>query len=284
MKTRVLFVDDEPSILQGLQRGLRSMRATWEMHFAEGGAQALAILDTTPIDAVVTDLRMPGMDGAELLKQVSRRFPGVVRLSLSGTSAEEVLRVVGLAHQCLLKPCDLETLKATVTEACAFQAVYRRILERLEREELGAVVQAIADGLREAHPSLNIEVRIDPHPLPIAAPIDELVTALLNIAFNAVQAVASHGRVELLVRRLAEGGEVQIRDGGPGIPAEIRDRVFEPFVTTRPLGRGTGQGLAIARAILVARRGGTVAVDTGTGQGTTFTITVPAAATGGTEP
>ncbi len=118
----VLFVDDEPNILEGLQRMLRSMRHEWQMSFAPGGAEALAILATQNIEVIVSDMRMPGMDGAQLLHEVKQQYPQIVRIILSGYAEKElILKSVGAAHQYLAKPCDAETLKSTVTLACAMR-------------------------------------------------------------------------------------------------------------------------------------------------------------------
>jgi len=120
MKKRILFVDDEPRVLQALQRMLRTMRHEWDMAFATSGREALDILSKTPFDVLVSDMRMPEMDGAQLLDEVAKHYPGTVRIVLSGHSAQEmVLRSVKHAHQYLSKPCDAETLKATVGRATA---------------------------------------------------------------------------------------------------------------------------------------------------------------------
>jgi len=118
MKSRVLFVDDEVNILKGLQRMLWKMRDEWTMAFADSGAKALDLLDKAPADVVVTDMRMPGMDGAQLLYEVRKRHPSAVRIILSGYANEEaVLRTTGPAHQYLAKPCDSEVLTKTVKSA-----------------------------------------------------------------------------------------------------------------------------------------------------------------------
>lgn len=118
MKSRVLFVDDNPLVLQGLSRSLYGMRAQFEFEFTESGPAALELMAQRAFDAVVTDLKMPGMDGVELLEEVLRRHPQTVRLVLSGQADQAmVYRCVGVAHQCLSKPCDSETLKRTVLRA-----------------------------------------------------------------------------------------------------------------------------------------------------------------------
>jgi HD-like signal output (HDOD) protein len=119
VKHRILFVDDEPMVLQGLQRMLRPMREEWDMVFVAGGEQALATLAESDFDVVVTDMRMPGMNGAQLLREVMASHPAVVRLVLSGFADKElVAQCLGVAHQYISKPCDAEQLKAMIRNAC----------------------------------------------------------------------------------------------------------------------------------------------------------------------
>jgi HD-like signal output (HDOD) protein len=139
MKHRILFVDDEPMVLQGLQRMLRPMREEWDMVFVDGGEKALATLGEGAFDVVVTDMRMPGMNGAQLLHEVMSRYPTVVRLVLSGFADKElVAQCLGVAHQYISKPCDAEQLKAMIRNACVLggghvtQAV-RKILGTIDR-------------------------------------------------------------------------------------------------------------------------------------------------------
>jgi HD-like signal output (HDOD) protein/ActR/RegA family two-component response regulator len=140
---RILFVDDEPMVLDGLRRMLRGMRKEWEMEFAESGPEALRILDNKQFNVIVTDMRMPGMDGYQLLNFVKDRHPQVVRIILSGHSDREmVLTSIGPIHQFLAKPCDAETLKATVTRVSSMR-------DLLEDEALIRVVSGI-----ESLPSL----------------------------------------------------------------------------------------------------------------------------------
>jgi signal transduction histidine kinase len=112
--------------------------------------------------------------------------------------------------------------------------------------------------------------------------IGDLNQVFLNLVVNAAHAVGevfarTHrlGLIRISTRR--ENGDVviDISDSGPGIPLEVRARVFEPFFTTKAPGRGTGQGLAIARTIVVDRHGGSITFDTETGRGTTFRVRLP---------
>ena len=117
MKT-LLFVDDEPKVLQGLQRQLRPMRLEWDMNFVESGHKALDFMAAHPVDIVVSDMMMPGMDGSQLLGEVLKRHPQTVRIILSGHAEREaVLRLVGPAHQYLSKPCDAEELRSAIARA-----------------------------------------------------------------------------------------------------------------------------------------------------------------------
>jgi len=122
MKKRILFVDDERNVLEGLRRMLRNMRQEWEMVFAESGQQALDILRDEPFDVVVSDMRMPNMDGCQLLSKVKEHHPELVRIILSGyADTEMILKSVRVAHQYLAKPYDCETLKSTVARALALR-------------------------------------------------------------------------------------------------------------------------------------------------------------------
>lgn len=115
MKPRILFVDDERNVLDGLRRMLRSHRREWDMHFAEGGEEALAQADGAPFDIVVSDMRMPGIDGAQVLCGFAERQPASVRIVLSGEADREaVYRTIGPSHKFLAKPCDADLLTSAV--------------------------------------------------------------------------------------------------------------------------------------------------------------------------
>lgn len=138
MKLSILFVDDEPHVLQGLQRMLRSMRDVWEINTATGGLEALDFLGRKPVDVVVTDMRMPGMDGNQLLQEIKNRYPEIVRIVLSGQSDREmVLKSVRPAHQYLSKPCRDEILKSTIERSCGLRDLLgnnslRRLISRID--------------------------------------------------------------------------------------------------------------------------------------------------------
>jgi putative nucleotidyltransferase with HDIG domain len=118
-RQRILFVDDDPLVLQGLQRMLRPLREEWDMGFAAGGEEGLLMMADAPFDVVVSDMRMPGMNGAQFLTEVSRQHPATVRLILSGHADRDLVsQCVGVAHQYISKPCDPEQLRSLVRNAC----------------------------------------------------------------------------------------------------------------------------------------------------------------------
>jgi HD-like signal output (HDOD) protein len=132
-KKRILFVDDESLALQGLERMLRNMRNEWEMEFVDSGPKALERMAQADFDVVVSDMRMPGMNGAQLLNEVMLRYPATVRLILSGHADRDlILKCVGSTHQYLSKPCEPDDLKATVGRASALDAALQnQTLKRL---------------------------------------------------------------------------------------------------------------------------------------------------------
>ena len=115
---RLLFVDDEPRVLDSLRRQLFSRRTEWEFHYATSGEAALDTLARADFDVVITDIRMPGMDGASLLEEVRNRYPGTIRIVLSGhCDSEAAARALSIAHRYLSKPCDATTIKTTLEQA-----------------------------------------------------------------------------------------------------------------------------------------------------------------------
>jgi HD-like signal output (HDOD) protein len=124
MKKKIVFVDDEPNILDGLRRMLRPLRYEFEMLFALSGREALALIDHEKVDVVVSDMRMPGMDGARLLEIVKNEHPHTIRIMLTGQAeVNAILRTVGVVHQFLAKPCDPARLKMILLQASALQDI-----------------------------------------------------------------------------------------------------------------------------------------------------------------
>ena len=114
---RLLFVDDERRVLSGLRRQLHGCRDDWNLDFAPGGAEALAAVAEARYDVVVTDMRMPGVDGAAVLSAVAERLPRAARLMLSGFADGNGGGTVGSgAHRFLDKPCETTSLLSSIEE------------------------------------------------------------------------------------------------------------------------------------------------------------------------
>jgi HD-like signal output (HDOD) protein len=118
-RKRILFVDDEAAILASLGNLLRKDRHRWDLVFANGGPEAVRLLDETVFDVIVTDMRMPDLDGAQLLELVRKQSPRTVRIMLSGhAESEGVMRALPLVHQFISKPCDIKTLRGLIERCC----------------------------------------------------------------------------------------------------------------------------------------------------------------------
>lgn len=118
MKTRILFVDDDPFVLKGLERMLNGMREQWEMKFARGGQEALKLFEREPFDVVISDMCMPEMDGAQLLEQIKEKYPETVRIILTGHVDNPLtMQAFQFIHSFISKPCTTETLKSAVEQA-----------------------------------------------------------------------------------------------------------------------------------------------------------------------
>jgi HD-like signal output (HDOD) protein len=133
----IVFVDDESRVLTALRRTLHGMRESWEMRFVTTAEEALTVLETDDVDVVVSDLRMPGMDGTTFLETVLERYPTAIRIVLSGhAEMSQSAHLVGLAHRVVMKPCDSKALMRAVTDACALR-------DSLHSPSLSALISTI---------------------------------------------------------------------------------------------------------------------------------------------
>lgn len=122
--THVLFVDDDERVLRGIRRTMRSAHPDWEMSFAEDSEAALAHLEETGADVIVSDAQMPGVDGLALLQLVRMRHPETARIMLTGqVKKDQTYEAVGLVHQFLAKPCPPAELQAAVDRALHLRAL-----------------------------------------------------------------------------------------------------------------------------------------------------------------
>lgn len=368
---RLLLVDDEAHFRDAIARRLEKRGFT--VSKAPDGGTALEILEKDPIDVVVTDVKMPGMDGIELLGRIKDLHPEIEVLLLTGHAAldDGVAGIKAGAFDYLTKPIELEQLAGKIRHAHdkilreeekRREAEFRRqveeqmiVTERLaslgtlstgmaheinnplaiikesagwlsmildkpemadmpRRSDFRKGLEKITDGVERArrithqllggvqkrsetivdvdlkdlaaestelvareaaNKGVEIVHQIDPDARRIRTDPYALRQALINLVNNAVQATQS-GTVAIAARRAGGAIEIQVRDTGPGIPAEYRKKIFEPFFTTKDPGKGTGLGLYVTRNIL-EKLGGGIEVESSVGKGTTFTISLPVA-------
>ncbi len=130
---RVLFVDDEPALLEAIERVLFDSPEEWEVVSSSSPAAALEMLSRAPFDVVVSDMRMPGMDGVEFLSRVHQTHPSAARIVLTGQVSDEVsLRALPVAHQFLSKPCTADEITTLIANT-------HRLLELIHHSSVKAV-------------------------------------------------------------------------------------------------------------------------------------------------
>ncbi|MCK8061391.1 MULTISPECIES: HDOD domain-containing protein [unclassified Fusibacter] len=184
MKKNILFVDDENQILRALKRLFHN--SEYETFFMESGLDALKLLDQQSIDLLITDLRMPQMSGVELLKEVKKKHPGVLRVALSGyTDSKKIFSAIeeNLAKMYLFKPWDNDEIFNIVRNLFALEEKLsdRTLLNAINSlDELPTVPKLFTDISKMIQDELGIEV--------IAAKIEEdpaIASRILRVANSA---------------------------------------------------------------------------------------------------
>ena len=151
----ILFVDDEPELLDSLRARLYKHRHEWNMKFVLSGADAIAALEQQRVDLIVSDVRMPGMDGGQLLSVVKQRWPTTVRIIISGYSdPAQAVRLTSLAHQYIAKPFDISKLRELVQRSFAAQ-------DRIVNKGLQTMATSLRSipSLPQVHQSLLAELQ-----------------------------------------------------------------------------------------------------------------------------
>lgn len=383
---KVLFVDDEVPILNTLKRVF--YKANFESIFIESGEEALKVLDNTEISVIVTDFRMPDLDGLSLLKIVKEKHPDVIRVILTAypdlAMLLDAVNEVGI-FRIILKPWRNEELKHAIQQALEHRRLMlenRRLIELTTRQNkelkeinsrlldmveektkewleikekliqmdklsilgfmtgvvahelnnpLTAIlaitemvlrnlnkqseiyrdmkeIESAAERCREivnrylrftrvsrdvefttlsirdviknavsmmrpmlAKKNIEIEILMDEIPL-IRGSFNRLLQVFLNLIRNSLDAMDRGGKISITAERYKDGIKINVSDTGPGIPAEVRDKIFFPFFTTKK--DGTGLGLSIVDGI-VKEHGGKIELNQSNEEGTIFSIYLP---------
>lgn len=275
-----------PLRLKGRILGVLNLYSGEKRHFRTDEVALMTLLAQQSATAI---------ENAELFRQVREAGEGL-------RAAEKLAALgrlsAGLAHE-LRNPLNtLSVLTYAMTEQAAESGLQLVDLEvlRSEIQRLNLLVDQFLDFARPRPPRFHRQqveevleevllligpettkrgIRIDrawERTPAVWADGDQLKQVFLNLMLNAVQAMAAGGSLRTVSRRAVGGVVVEIRDTGSGIPAEVRDRLFEPFVTTRA--GGTGLGLPISLRI-VEGHSGELHVDSSPGEGTTAVVWLP---------
>ncbi|NMG64473.1 HDOD domain-containing protein [Azoarcus indigens] len=248
---RVVFVDDEPLVLSGFERTLAIREDEWDCAFFTSGPEALAGLESCPADVIVSDMRMPFMDGAELLQQVRARWPASMRIILSGhADVEAMRRMLDVAHQFLAKPCDNARLFSIIESAVRLRDMFSapevvaavgginrlpsapRIFGELNRMLADPLGNTRAVGeLISADPALSAKVLQLSNsaffgggkPVPdVAAAVARLGTEVVTrvvIAAQVFDGASANGQVDALQRQALRASQIAARVIGTPGPA-----------------------------------------------------------------
>jgi PAS domain S-box-containing protein len=250
INTPTQFVGDNTRFLQEAFRDLETLLDRYADLLAASRAACVTPDLVAKVEAAIQAAELDYLR-EEIPKSIQQSLEGVQRVATIVRAMKEFSHPDGEERQ----PTDLnKAIASTVTVA---------------RNEWKYVAEVALD--------------LDPN-LPLVPCLPgEINQVILNILVNAAHAIAdvaaaaagAKGTITISTRRDGDWAEIRIRDTGPGIPEAIRERVFDPFFTTKPVGKGTGQGLAIAHAVIRKRHGGTITFETHEGQGTTFIIRLP---------
>jgi signal transduction histidine kinase len=406
-RPRILVVDDDPDVLASLTDELSER---YVVTSASDGESALRCLNERHFDAIISDVRMPGMSGVEVVRHAHRLDTDIVRILLTGYSDEnarsealapsgayklgkpwgEELDIVlqhaleqrqaihrsradlhaerqvreqteqaiarhskmaalgtltaGVAHELrspltclnaniealldLLRQLDpaFEALKAMASDYSSLPggqsdqlremlvrhpiAMAHQDLKAIGQESIQSVhrVQEIVDGLRtysaparraqyrqldvakcvnravslvsyEYKHHVEVRTTIEPDVAPLSGHEGQIIQVLVNLMLNSIQAMNGNGSIEIRVRRTEAAVALEVEDSGPGVSEENRERLFQPFFTTKLDAQGNGLGLWISREIAL-RHGGELRCLPRTPPGAVFVLELPINADG----
>jgi signal transduction histidine kinase len=233
-------------------------------------AQRAQRLERERVDAEIARVRR-----VEAIAELAAEVGGEIGAAI------EVVKQRGAALATELKEGDAAECLADIAEATSNAAATMRSLTILAPDaKLGArgnvrdAVGALTKLLRRMIPArISLRVAADDESF-VGIGTSDLTRICANLALNARDAIEGAGTIVVSAERAGDEVVLEVRDTGSGMPADVLARLFQPFFTTKAVGRGTGLGLATAK-ILVEHAGGTIGVVSAVGQGTTFSVRLP---------
>jgi two-component system, NtrC family, sensor kinase len=260
--------------LDDLHRSLRERVAAATAELRERNEQLMRSYDS------ISQLR----DTAARAQQMAAVGQTVANVAHQiGTPLNLISAHVQLLRQDIADPGLQRRLRIVEEQAERMASAVRELLGRARPDaeqgpvRIGDVLTTIADAMRIrlAAAGVTLDLQIGDRLPTVVASAAQLDLALLNLVVNALDAMPQGGTLTLAAGRVPDAVRIQVQDTGSGIAADILPRIFEPWVTTKAVGRGSGLGLSIARDVVIAL-GGTIAVASTPGDGASFTITLPA--------
>lgn len=256
---RILFVDDERCFLDGIRRVVRPMRNEWLVDFADSGDQAIALARADPYDVIVSDMKMPGLCGVDVLRAVRERSPATVRVILSGQSdRDQILKAIPYAHQFLTKPCDSDLMLRTLHKALRLGGILGDpVVARLcsgfgALPSIPATYLAIVEEMNRGDASLEEIGRIVGQDVAMSAKVLQLVNSsffgLAREVTSPAQAVTYLGLETMRALALQIGVFAQV--SGPTETLACLGRVNERSTVAATLARRIGQRLRLPTAVV----------------------------------
>jgi PAS domain S-box-containing protein len=252
INTPIQYIGDSVLFLQSAAADLRKLHMTYREAFQR-------LVNNEPVQDVEPAVRE--MEAQTDLEFLFKEIPKAFERTLEGV--ERVAQIVRAMKE-FAHPDSVEHSSADINHA---------------------IQTTLTVAHTEYKYSAQLETRFGELPL-VVCNIGELNQVFLNLIVNASHAITESGKDvasgRIIITTFASGSDVviSIEDNGCGIPTEHVDKVFDPFFTTKPVGRGTGQGLAIARSIVVEKHGGSIDIQSVVGGGTNFIMRLPAAGRG----
>lgn len=180
---------------------------------------------------------------------------------------------------------SLEGLQRVASIVAAMKDFSHPSADEKEPADLGDIIKVATTVARNEWKYVaDLDIAIAPDLPKVPCLRDEIGQVIMNLVVNAAHAVGDvikkngndgKGRISISAQLVGDMAEIRVRDSGTGIPEPIRNRVFDPFFSTKPVGRGTGQGLAICYMLIVEKHQGKIFFETEVGKGTTFVVQLP---------
>jgi two-component system, sensor histidine kinase and response regulator len=287
----ILLVDDDLALLQALPHMLSLRMSGVEVQTAESAQVALTMIEQHEYDTIVSDIKMPGMDGLDLLTKVQEHHPETPVVLITGHGDHElaIQALRGGAYDYLLKPIDRDDFIAALSRALHTRQLRRQIevqQRALERHALSLEqqVEHLTHELDASNAANDAMLSMVTHQL--APPLMSLrdTTQLFNhLLSNAYKYSPEGASITVTLQRSGREAIISVHDQGPGIAAEQLPHIWEQFYcgpgheVQSSSSAGLGLGLYIARTI-VEQHGGRLEVQSQAGHGSTFSIVLPLAA------